>query len=151
MQSLMGHLSGWHQNHDGILQPRDEVRGMVEPHATHEGLCAIQNRSQTSSEILVCADNQSALKTLSAGNPTNLEFARQALLTVTSKQLLDGWSISRLWTPAHCRILGNEEADTLAKLGVARPRRPRSPGSRPRYSASRARTGLQDTPQTPSF
>lgn len=78
------------------------------------------NGPRRPSQILVCVDNQSALTTLSTGNPTNAEFARQALLTI--KQLSDdGWSISGLRTPAHCGIPGYEKADALAKLGAAQP------------------------------
>ena len=96
----------------------------AELHAIHEGLCAIQssglNGPRRPSQILVCVDNQSALTTLSTGNPTNTEFARQALLTI--KQLSDdSWSISGLWTLAHCGIPGYEKADALAKLGAAQP------------------------------
>ena len=59
--------------------------------------------------ILICADNQAALPT-PTGNPMNSEFARKALTTI--KQLLnEGWTVSGLWTPAHCGIPGNELAD----------------------------------------
>ena len=88
----------------------------TEIHAIQEGLLYIISTSWTPIHILVCADNQAALLTLSAGNPNGTEYAQHTLQAVSQLQEM-GWSTSGLWTPAHCGMPRNERADALAKLG----------------------------------
>ena len=87
----------------------------AELHAIQEGLHHITLQDWNSRDILVCVDNQAALITLTSGNPTGSEFAHHSLQLINHQQYM-GWTINGLWTPAHCGILGNERADTLAKL-----------------------------------
>ena len=54
----------------------------AELHAIQEGLLLILTVCWAPSRILVCADNQSALTTLTEGNPTNSGYARCALAEV---------------------------------------------------------------------
>jgi len=89
----------------------------AELHAIHEGLMTVQKLGWQPRTLLICADNQSALQTLTTGNPLNMEFARNTLI-VASQLIADGWSLSGLWTPALCGILGNERVDALAKAGA---------------------------------
>ena len=65
---------------------------------------------------VVCVDNQAALTTLSSGNPAGTEFTQHTLELLSTLQHA-GWKIQGLWTPAHCEIPGNEQADKLAMLG----------------------------------
>ena len=87
----------------------------AELHAIQEGLHHITLQDWNSRDILVCVYNQAALIILTSGYPTGSEFAHYTLQLINHLQYM-GWTINGLWTPAHCGILGNERADTLAKL-----------------------------------
>lgn len=88
----------------------------AEPHAIQEGLAFLASSGWPAGRVVTCADNQAALLTLAANNQEGLEYARNALLTVSALRN-EGWSVSGLWMPAHCGIPGNERADLLAKAG----------------------------------
>lgn len=88
----------------------------AEIHAIQEGLRAVQGSPRT---ILICVDNPSALTTLATNNPENTEYGRKALEAIRELSSA-GWAVIGLWTPVHCGIPGNEEADSLAKLGAKR-------------------------------
>ena len=88
----------------------------TELHAIQEGLLYIIATGWAPTHILVCADNQAALLTLSAENPSGTEYAQHTLQAIFRLREM-GWSTSGLWTPAYCGIPGNERADALAKLG----------------------------------
>lgn len=92
----------------------------AELHAIQEALLYIVTAGWAPASLLICVDNQAALQTLSGGNPDGSEFARHVLSATADLKGL-GWSVSGLWTPAHCGIQGNEHADTLAKAGSQLP------------------------------
>ena len=85
-------------------------------HAIQEGLQHICSQNWQPRDIVVYVDNQAALTTLLSGNPAGTEFAQHTLELISTLQHA-GWKIQGLWTPAHCEIPGNEQADKLAKLG----------------------------------
>jgi hypothetical protein len=64
--------------------------------------------------MVLCVDNQSALTALQECNPDNHQYARTALNHLSRLQQ-SRWTITSLWTPAHCGIPGNERVDKLAK------------------------------------
>ena len=114
----------------------------AELHAIQEGLLFIAASDWTPGHLLICVDNQAALQTLAGGNPDSHEFAHHTLSAISNLQGR-GWTMSGLWTPAHCGIPGNERADLLAKAGSQLPQecphctpaQPR-PGFRPRPADS---------------
>ena len=57
---------------------------------------------------------------MAGGNPDSHEFAHHTLSAISNLQGR-GWTMSGLWTPAHCGIPGNERADLLAKAGSQLP------------------------------
>lgn len=68
-------------------------------------------------ELVIGADNQAALQTLKSGNLTNYEYAQDALHHIAERETRNHNS-SGIWTPAHCGISGNEQANTEAKAGT---------------------------------
>ena len=86
----------------------------AELHAIQKGLAFLASSGWPAGRVVICADNQAALLTLAANNPEGLEHARNALLTVSTLRN-EGWSVSGLWTPAHCGILGTRERTSWPK------------------------------------
>jgi ribonuclease HI len=90
----------------------------AELHASQEGLRALDQllRPGVDKHAYLCIDNQAAIATL-ANNQFNHQYARHPLLLFSRFQAR-GLSIHSVWTPAHCGIIGNEMADSLAKKAV---------------------------------
>src|SRR5207237_6097510 len=65
------------------------------------------------SKFIICIDNQAAIISFQ-NNSSNHQFAREAIQQA-SVLTASGWEITTTWTPAHIGIIGNEEADSLAK------------------------------------
>ena len=86
----------------------------AELHAIQKGLAFLASSGWPAGRVVICADNQAALLTLAANNQEGLEYARNALLTVSALRN-EGWSVSGLWTPAHCGILGTRERTSWPK------------------------------------
>ena len=114
----------YHSRHDDAPSPelasgyccigdKSEVYD-AELHAIQEGLLFLTFTEWVPDHLVVCADNQAVLMTLAGGNPNGTEYAQHPL-NMTGLLQGRGWSVSGLWTPAHCGIPGNEQADT--KLG----------------------------------
>jgi len=91
----------------------------AELHAVQEATNTLLTIAAPPTKVLICIDNKSAIDTLHF-NRHNHEYARAALETMAQLHLL-GWDINTVWCPSHCNIPGNEEADTLAKLGTTDP------------------------------
>lgn len=64
--------------------------------------------------VYLCVDNQNALLALSGGPPSNREYLGKCQERVNKLQCL-GCNVKGKWTPSHCNIPGNEQADILAK------------------------------------
>ena len=79
----------------------------AELHAIQEGLLFLASTGTEGApgNLVVCVDNQAALMTLAGGNPNGTEYAQHTLNTIGLLQG-QGWSVSGLWTPAHCGIPG---------------------------------------------
>ena len=121
--------SGWIVGHPHEIPHAPQASGFcslgkkaevfdAELHAIQEGLLHILHKmAATAENIIICADNQAALTTLTKGNPDNWEYARNTL-TLIAQLVEKGSRVSGLWTPGHCGIPGNELADRLAKQGA---------------------------------
>lgn len=68
---------------------------------------------------IICSDSLSCLNAL---NSMHLNFKTHIIFLDLKNILYDlfcrGFLIKFVWVPAHCNIYGNEQADSLAKLGV---------------------------------
>lgn len=70
------------------------------------------------SDILICADSLSAVNKLQRkGLCSDISPNESEVRQFISSEREKGRNISILWIPAHCGIMGNEEADYLAKAG----------------------------------
>jgi ribonuclease HI len=88
----------------------------AELHAVHEALQSLDRLDIPTTQVFICIDNLSAIQTL-ADNKDNSEPAKMATqLAHSLKQ--KGWDIRTAWTPSHIKIMGNEKADEMAKLGT---------------------------------
>ena len=88
----------------------------AELHAVYEALKSLDCLDYYSRPIYVCIDNSSAIQVL-ARNPDLVEGAYQAC---KAAQLLmkKNNTLSTVWIPSHCGIIGNEKADQMAKQGT---------------------------------
>jgi ribonuclease HI len=91
----------------------------AELHAVQEATAALLTSTIPRSTAFICIDNQAAINTLQF-NKDNHEYARRTLETVAQLRLL-GWTMSTVWCPSHCGLMGNEHADSLAKMGTSLP------------------------------
>ena len=89
----------------------------AELHAVQEAVSTLLTVTIPRGKVFICIDNQAAIDTLQS-NRENHEYARRALETIASLQLL-GWQISTVWCPSHTNIPGNERADSLAKMAAS--------------------------------
>jgi len=89
----------------------------AELHAVQEAVSTLLTVTIPRGKVFICIDNQAAIDTLQS-NHENHEYARRALETIASLQLL-GWQISTVWCPSHTNIPGNERADSLAKMAAS--------------------------------
>lgn len=82
-----------------------------------EGLKYLSNKYWRE-DLVVSVDNQSALQIFTENNPNNSKYVRDALHLIARKahRQLRTWGV---WTPAHCRIQGNELVDNKAKTAAA--------------------------------
>jgi len=82
--------------------------------------CACENirRAYKNKRILIFSDSQAALKALSSPKLTSGLVAEclDALSVLASMN-----EVTLKWVPGHCGILGNEEADKLARQASAMP------------------------------
>jgi ribonuclease HI len=82
--------------------------------------CAYENirRAYKNKQILICSDSQAALKALSGPKVTSRLFAvcLDALFALASLN-----EVTLVWMPEHQGILGNEQADKLARQASAMP------------------------------
>jgi len=91
----------------------------AELHAVQEATTALLTTTIPRSTAFICIDNQAAIDTLKF-NKDNHEYAQCILKCIGQLRLL-GWIVSTVWCPSHCGIMGNEHADTLAKIGTSLP------------------------------
>jgi ribonuclease HI len=82
--------------------------------------CACENtrRAYRNKRILIFSDSQAALKVLS-GPKVTLELVVECLNALFAQAGLN--EVTFVWVPGHCGILGNEEADKLARQASAMP------------------------------
>jgi len=82
--------------------------------------CEYKNikRAYKNKQILICSDSQAALKALSGPKVTSTLVAERldALLALASHN-----EVTLVWVPEHQSILGNEQADKLARQASAMP------------------------------
>jgi hypothetical protein len=90
----------------------------AELHAVYEALSEIPLKALNTNsinQIVICIDNSATIQVLSH-NPQNVcgaAMATTAGLYFTENNI----QITTMWTPSHCGIKGNEQADRLAKKG----------------------------------
>jgi ribonuclease HI len=82
--------------------------------------CACENirRAYKNKRILILSDTQAALKALSSPNVTS-GLVAECLDALSALASLN--EVTLTWVPGHCGILGNEEADKLARQVSAMP------------------------------
>ena len=82
--------------------------------------CACENirRAYKNKRIIIFSDSQASLKALSSPKVTSGLVAEclDALFALASLN-----KVTLIWVPGHCCILGNEEADKLARQASAMP------------------------------
>lgn len=76
----------------------------------------LANQSTKNRKTIICTDSLTAINTICSIYPTNpLTVQTQDLISTISKA---GKSVTFLWVPSHCGILGNEKADKCAQEAV---------------------------------
>jgi len=91
----------------------------AELHAVQEATTALLTTTIPHSTAFICIDNQAAIDTLHF-NKDNHEYVRHILEYIAQLRSL-GWTVGTVWCASHCGIMGNERADTLAKMGTSLP------------------------------
>jgi kelch-like protein 2/3 len=90
----------------------------TEIYAILQCACEIIRRAYKNKWILIFSDSQSALKALSRLKVTSEQVA-ECLNALSA--LIGLNEVALVWVPGHCGILGNEEADKLARQASAMP------------------------------
>jgi len=88
-----------------------EIRAILEGVRLNRRL----NNSNFTQNIFICSDSQAALKALSS-----VKFTSALTLQTWDalNSLATSHKVALIWVPSHSNIVGNEKADTLAKIGA---------------------------------
>ena len=75
-------------------------------------ICILYLRDEVNASIAICSDSQAALKALAAAKTTS-QLVLETMKALTELSIRN--CVRLLWVLGHSDIIGNEEADKLAK------------------------------------
>jgi len=79
-------------------------------------ICILYLRDEVNASIAICSDSQAALKALAAAKTTS-QLVLETMKALTELSIRN--CVRLLWVLGHSDIIGNEEADKLAKQAAA--------------------------------